>query len=487
MENEVFTNYKLPRFHPHKLILNLQVGAAAGAAAAAAAGGRSIQAVSFSPLEDARRNDLITRFIPLGYAARAVSTRDAPMSFMTALTQPSGQPDPLANVVIVELQANIDEKDFASQLRQDPLVRSATLIPARYLCVSATPGASKVPGPAQMWNLNKIRWDKLPDRSKSAAAVKVAVLDTGIDTHHPALPPPAAYFYAHPDVPGISSDRDIVGHGTHVAGIIAARLGGSQVSGICNCELYCWKIFTDEPEYIDKKFQYMVDPAMYLEALRSCEEKKIDVINLSIGGPEPPSDVERSRFEALLQQGTVIVAAMGNERKWNNPISYPAAIDGVIAVGATDQSDTVAHFSNRGDHITVCAPGVDIWSTLPTYPGNHGFPAIKHNGTVQPDQTRPYMRSIGFAPWNGTSMSTPHVSAAVALLIARFGKESPALIKRKVMSAAQRVAGMNGLRYSPDYGAGRLDLVDLLQISDPVPVQKLRQIFRKIRRWLSPD
>lgn len=227
-----------------------------------------------------------------------------------------------------------------------------------------------------------------------------------------------------------------------------------------------WKIFDDTPDLVRalpglEEFVYFVDPIMYRRALSECIEAEVDVLNLSIGGPQEPDPQERQLFNLLLAQGTTIVAAMGNERLSGSPTSYPAAIPGVIAVGATTVNDRVATFSNKGSHISLAAPGVGIWSTVPTYAGQLGFDAIPGpDGT--PVAGAPRSRDTDYTSWQGTSMATPHVTAAAALLLSRRGPMRGEEVRAALMAAADVVPGMNGLAFHQDYGAGRLNLVKLL-------------------------
>jgi subtilisin family serine protease len=209
-------------------------------------------------------------------------------------------------------------------------------------------------------------------------------------------------------------------------------------------------------------FVYYVDPVMYLRALADCLDQNMDVVNLSIGGPGEPDAQEQRLFDALIESGVTVVAAMGNEREEGSPISYPAAIPGVVAVGATNVNDSVTAFSNRGDHITLCAPGKAIWSTLPTYDGNFGFAALSGAGG-RPIKGRADRRETDYDAWDGTSMAAPHVAAAAALVIARHGPHETRDMHRRLKRSADRVARMGKAAFHPDYGAGRLNLLNLLR------------------------
>jgi subtilisin family serine protease len=133
----------------------------------------------------------------------------------------------------------------------------------------------------------------------------------------------------------------------------------------------------------------------------------------------------------------------------------------VIAVGATSIDDRRASFSNFGGHISVSAPGVGIWSTLPTYPGNMGYRA-RPTFPPQPDMTKPLPRETNYAPWDGTSMASPHIAGAVALLLAKHGPMKPADVKKKLEATAVEVPAMQGQNFTQEFGYGRLDLVKLL-------------------------
>jgi subtilisin family serine protease len=316
-----------------------------------------------------------------------------------------------------------------------------------------------------MWNLRAIRWQDARNRSGFVPAenIKVAVLDTGIDRHHPDLGPRVkGYMYSHPDLPVTASDRDIIGHGTHVSGTIAALINNNLgINGISEAQIWMWKIFPDREEFTGRAFEFIVDPVMYQRALSDCIEQGVAAVNLSIGGSGAPDPNEQQLFNLLLSRGTIVVAAMGNEFEEGNPVEYPAAIPGVIAVGATSLDDTRASFSNMGNHIALCAPGVGIWSTLPTYAGRLGHRAIPGPSGL-PRRGPAIPRDTNYASWDGTSMATPHVTGSVALLRANKGHLNPSEARLALMRTADKVAGMDGSDFTSDYGAGRLNLERLL-------------------------
>jgi subtilisin family serine protease len=224
-----------------------------------------------------------------------------------------------------------------------------------------------------------------------------------------------------------------------------------------------YKIFGDDPAAnpVTSPFPYYpyyVDPILYRSALAACLDAGVQVVNLSIGGPGAPDPQERALFQGLIDAGVSVVAAMGNEG--SSLPSYPAAIPGVIAVGATAIDDSKADFSNVGPHIALCAPGVAIWSTLPTYAGQTGYYASPGpgGGWVRGGAMR---RETDYDSWQGTSMATPHVTAAAALALAKHGNLSPDAMKDCLQQAVDKVPDMNGQGFTKELGAGRLNLLKL--------------------------
>jgi subtilisin family serine protease len=257
---------------------------------------------------------------------------------------------------------------------------------------------------------------------KNATTITVAVVDSGIDMRHPDLKHVIAEYKNFLS----GSDKDFVGHGTHVAGIIAATAGnGLGISGVCGGKILALKALPRDGEEFEA--------AAYYRALRYVIGKA-QVLNLSLGGEKDPAEIDILRD--VIAAGVVVIAAMGNEYEEGNPTEYPAAIPEVCAVGATDELDKRAGFSNTGRHIDLMAPGVGILSTTPTF---------RYDG----DGEREY------DAWDGTSMATPHVAGAAALVLAKSPGLTTAQVIKKLTSSADRVAGAR--RGSAAYGAGHLN------------------------------
>jgi subtilisin family serine protease len=369
---------------------------------------------------------------PLSRGVRSLAA-----AFATSIRD--SETEALRGINLLELSKSTDLEKVEKDLKSNPGVEYVHRIPARWAAAKKKPSsqaqAAALSSHNRQWGLRAIRWfdiKPMPD----ASMVKVAVLDTGIDTTHPNFDGVNIHY----DHEGAIAS-DIVGHGTHVSGIIAALPKDElSVTGMCQCELHVWKIFKDSP---DKDGEYYINEIRYQRALDAASKSQMQVVNLSIGGFSS-STTEELLISRLIQGGAIVVAAMGNEfmqRRNPNPIEYPAAYRGVVAVGAIDPTNRRAGFSNTGNHITLAAPGTGILSTLP----------MKASAYRNQDETE-------YGAWDGTSMATPHVTAGVALLLAKNSGASRDKIIGKLQSSSQRVPDMKKSKKTKEFGAGLLDM-----------------------------
>lgn len=233
------------------------------------------------------------------------------------------------------------------------------------------------------WGVNRIGAG-LVHSGNSGAGVKVAIIDSGIDYGHSDLD--ASYAGGYDFVNGDADPLDDNGHGTHVAGTVAAEDNDSGVVGVApQAAVYALKVLDADGSgaYSD-----------IIAALQWAVEQGIQVTNNSYGSSSDPGSLVRAAFDNSYALGVLHVAAAGNSGtrsgKGNNVI-YPARYASVVAVAATDASDTRAYFSSTGDTVELAAPGAGIRSTIP---------------------------GGGYADYNGTSMASPHVAGTAALVIA---------------------------------------------------------------------
>jgi serine protease len=266
--------------------------------------------------------------------------------------------------------------------------------------------------------------------ASTGAGATVAVIDTGVDAAHPDL---AGHVL--PGVDLITGDEgasiDPHGHGTHVAGTIAAVTGNATgVSGFApEAMILPIRVLSADGSGV------MSDVAT---ALVVAADRGADVVNLSLGSTEQAGSVTTAIAYAR-SKGVVVVAAAGNSRGSGSPANYPAADAGVLGVAATDSSDQVASFSNQGSYVDVAAPGVDILSTVPAVKGDYAF-------------------------YSGTSMAAPHVAALAAQLRAA----DPQLTPDEVQAAIEATAvDLGAAGRDVDFGSGRIRPVQALAALAP--------------------
>ncbi|TPQ29730.1 hypothetical protein C2U70_28150 [Bradyrhizobium guangdongense] len=339
--------------------------------------------------------------------------------------------DALAGFQIVHLRDKKVTPALLKRLRTSKAVDLVEPVPNRWLC-AVDPMINR------QWGLRAIRW--FNGNHPDAEEVHVSVIDSGIDAGHPDLVD-SIQDYRHDG----NSGRDFLGHGTHVSGTIAAIVNNAVgIAGVANCRLHSWKIFKDPRKKGSSAERFNFE--LYSKALAAALDSDIKVINLSIAGYDR-SKAEAAVFAELIEAGVVVSTAMGNEFEDGNKKEYPAGYPGTIGVGAIDEANRRASFSNTGKHIALVAPGVNILSTVPR-------------------QKASFADHTDYDSWPGTSMATPHVTGAAALLYAGKAKSkaSGLAVAKRLIATARKLPGMRGKKFTSQYGAGLLDVAAALGV-----------------------
>jgi subtilisin family serine protease len=270
----------------------------------------------------------------------------------------------------------------------------------------------------------------VPDHWKqtAGAGVRVALLDTGIDESHPDLAD--AIDEARDFTRSRSDPTDRNGHGTHTAGIVAARKNDRGVIGVApQCRLLVGKVLGDDGVGSSVAVAAGVDWACDTGAA---------VISMSLGSPEPDAQLH-SAIERANAKGVFIITAAGNAGRPNS-VKYPARWRETIAVAAVNRNGRLSRFSSRGPQVDMAAPGQDVLSTF---------------------------RDGGYATLSGTSMAAPFVAGITALLIALHRDAADARTPlrntadlREHLRRTAHDAGPTG--HDPGYGWGLINPDGLL-------------------------
>jgi serine protease len=261
------------------------------------------------------------------------------------------------NVIAARLPAGA-----VQALQRNPNVRSIAEDVRRY------PFSQTVP-----YGITMVQADRFSE-GPDAANRKVCVVDSGYYTGHEDLPVGSV---TGTNNPGTGNwFQDACGHGTHVAGTIAALDNSTGVVGVVasgTVGLHIVKVFGDTCSWT-----YSSD---LINALNTCRTAGADIVSMSLGGGRAIGPWEERAFNDAYNAGVLSIAAAGNAG--NTSLSYPASYNSVVSVGALDENKVVADFSQKNSQVELTAPGVAVLSTVPyletntltvdgaTYQGNH--------------------------------------------------------------------------------------------------------------------
>ncbi len=221
--------------------------------------------------------------------------------------------------------------------------------PAGYESASIASGSDYS---GRQWAIPKIMAPQAWEITSGEAGIIIAVLDTGIDKGHEDL---AGKVIAEVNFTDSPTTNDIYGHGTHIAGIIAAAAHNSVgVAGLApDCRLMNVKVADDHGVF---------DSSAAAKGVIWAVDHGASVVNMSLVSTEPSFELERA-IDYAWSKGAVVIAAAGN--LIGTKVAYPAYYSDCIAVAATDTNDCVASWSSQGGWVDVAAPGVHIYSTSP--------------------------------------------------------------------------------------------------------------------------
>ena len=266
----------------------------------------------------------------------------------------------------------------------------------------------------------------------SGSGIKVAVFDTGLSQRHP-------HFKKIKERTNWTNEKDKyddgLGHGTFVAGVIASR---KECTGFApDSDLYIFRVFTNN------QVSYT---SWFLDAFNYAIRKKINVLNLSIGGPDFMDRPFVEKVWELTANNVVMISAIGNDGPLYGTLNNPADQMDVIGVGGINFDDQIAKFSSRG---------MTTWE-LPS-----GYGRVKPDIVTYGENVRGSAMKGGCKSLSGTSVASPVVAGAVALIMSGClpsmgpGLVNPASVKQSLMASAIRLPNIPIF----EQGSGKLDVV----------------------------
>ncbi|MFC4767622.1 S8 family peptidase [Effusibacillus consociatus] len=272
------------------------------------------------------------------------------------------------------------------------------------------------------WGIPHVKATNVQQNGLTGSGIKVGILDTGIDYSHEDLKVSGGVTL----VPGTTDYRDDNGHGTHVAGTIAALNNTVGALGVApQVNLYAIKVLDQSGS------------GNYSDVVAGIEwaiTNHMNILNMSLGGTSSSRTLKAAVDKAYNFEILLIASAGNNGYDPKGTITYPAAYDSVIAVGAVDPQNNRASFSSVGRQLELMAPGVGIESTVPG----------------------------GYAVYSGTSMAAPHVTGVAALV----WQAKPSLTNLQLRNTLNHTAVPLGDSFS--YGNGLVDALAAVNYSETI-------------------
>jgi hypothetical protein len=316
-----------------------------------------------------------------------------------------------------------------------------------------------VPGGSYQWQYAFIGADRVPDRvARSAAGVRVAIVDSGADLSAPDLQAKNPLTYN-----AVNNSRDVadpVGHGTFVASLAAGSgSNGEGMAGVAG---------EAQLTTIKASMEGRLTDFEVAAAIAYAVDTGAKVVNLSIGGTKS-SQTERRAIEYAFAKDVLIVAAAGNEAQKGNPVEYPAAhlqpvgSNGVggygLSVGASTSTGARAGFSNHGSYISLAAPGQEVFGAISKDSSPLDYPRVRLPGSAK--------GLYGYS--SGTSFAAPQVAGAAALVWAA----NRALSSRQVAEILKQTASGGG-SWNPELGYGVINVAAAVEVAGNTPAVSLK-------------
>jgi subtilisin family serine protease len=280
------------------------------------------------------------------------------------------------------------------------------------------------------WGADQINADAALASGYSGEGVKVAVLDSGVNFNHFDLRDNFDFSANELGYDFVSDDffpEDVYGHGTHVAGILAAASNGFGVVGVApNAQIVALRVLDSNG---NGTASGIIEALQWIQNYNAAHpDSPIRITNNSYGTGSNSSQLEAA-FDVLASSGVLHIGSAGNDGSAagnGNNVSYPARYESVVAVAAIDKNDLRASFSSTGSDVEIAAPGVAVlstWKDGTNIAGPLPFSFAGYAGEY-------------FIEANGTSMASPHVAGVAALLMASNPSYTAEAVRNKMNGTA---------------------------------------------------